>query len=320
MLQKMTNFDLNILQNYFINVTQQAAIACHQWIGRGDQKNADQAAVQSMRNSLNKMPINGKIVIGEGERDKAPMLFIGEKVGLQRKSDPEVDIAVDPLEGTNLCAKGAPGAICVLIVAPKNTLLAAPDVYMQKIVWGPQIPNNLLNLENSIAENIQKLTQFLQKKPSELKVIILDRPRHQNIIAELRKLYVKIILIDDGDIEASVRVALGYADLYLGTGGAPEGVIAASALKSLGGGMQGKLLFKDAQQREYASKIMNTENIDQIFFTNDLVKNNDFLFVASAVTNAINMSEVFENKGFWQVETLLLSHKKQENIISKIIQ
>lgn len=295
----------------------QTALACQSWVGRGDGKKADAAAVEAMRTAFNKIPMCGKIVIGEGERDQAPMLFIGEKLGLQNKNDVAIDIAVDPLECTDLCARGENGSISVMVAAPCGALLHAPDVYMQKLIWQPGIANDLLHLEDSLKNNIEKTAHVLQKNITELVIIVLDRPRHKKIIAELRNLGVKVLLIKDGDIAASIQVALGNADLYVGSGGAPEGVIAAAALKSLGGGMQGKLLFGNDDEQEYAKRIMQNDDIHKVLHTHDLVRGNDFLFVASAITEALGMQGVQITKQFTQIESMILAHKMQERIVTK---
>lgn len=311
----MNHQNIHFLKHFFIETTAKSALACQPWIGRGKSKKADAAAVNAMREMFNQSPMNGRIVIGEGERDQAPMLFIGEKVGLQEKNQIEIDIAVDPLECTDLCARGENGSISVMVAAPRGKLLHAPDFYMEKLIW--RSANNLLNLEDSLTNNVKKLANSLQKNISELRVIVLDRPRHQKIIAELRKLDTKVLLIKDGDIAASIQVALGKADLYVGSGGAPEGVIAAAALKSLGGAMQGKLLLKNNEEEEYAKRIMKTEDIHRIFHTNDLLKTDEFLFVASAITDALGMAGVQIAEKCAQIETMILAHKMQERIVTK---
>lgn len=313
----MNHNNIQSLKHFFVDTTVLTALACHPWVGRGESKKADEAAVNAMREMFNQTPMNGMIVIGEGERDRAPMLFIGEKVGLCKKNQIEIDIAVDPLECTDLCARGENGSISVMVAAPRRKLLHAPDVYMQKLIWNSNIENNWLDLEDSITNNVKKLAKALQKNIQELKVIVLDRPRHQKIIEELHELGVKIFLIKDGDIAASIQVALGKADLYIGSGGAPEGVIAAAVLKSLGGGMQGKLLFQNEQEQEYAKHIMQTDNIHKILHTDDLVQTDEFLFVASAITDALDMQGVQITEKFVQMETMILANKMQEKIVTK---
>src|SRR5499427_9873448 len=225
-----------ILSMEIVRVTERAAVAAARWSGRGNEKAADQAAVDAMRRELNKLPINGAIVIGEGERDEAPMLFIGEKVG--NKHGPEVDIAVDPLEGTTLCAKNMPGAIATMAMAEAGTLLNAPDVYMEKIAIGPGYPKGIVDLDAPAEQNIRELAKAKGVGPAEITALILDRPRHADLIAGVRKAGAAVRLITDGDVAGVIHTAdpadTGI-DIYMGIGGAPEGVLAAAALRCIGG-------------------------------------------------------------------------------------
>jgi fructose-1,6-bisphosphatase II / sedoheptulose-1,7-bisphosphatase len=242
-----------ILSMELVRVTERAAVAAATLRGRGDEKAADQAAVDAMRRELNKLPIDGRIVIGEGERDEAPMLFIGEKVG--NGTGPKVDIAVDPLEGTTLCAKDMPGAIAVMAMAQAGSLLYAPDVYMDKIAIGPGYPHGLVDLDASPEDNINALAKAKGVKPSEITALIMDRPRHANLIAAVRKTGASIRLITDGDVAGVIFCAMQAKtgmDIYLGIGGAPEGVLAAAALRCVGGQMQGRLILDSAEKIERA--------------------------------------------------------------------
>ena len=252
MLLTMNSADLISL---CVSITERAALASSFHIGRQDQKSADQSAATAMRQAFNQAPISGRIVIGEGERDQAPMLYIGEKVGQQGPNHPAFDIAVDPLEGTGLCARGEEGALCVLALADPKSLLHAPDVYMDKLACGKKAKNHL-SLENTPSQNIKILSDLLEKTPSKLKVAVLERDRHKNLIHELRQTGVQIILFGDGDVTMSLLTALenhtGSIDLLLGSGGAPEGVLSAVGLKSLGGDFQGRLLWKNEEQKKRA--------------------------------------------------------------------
>ena len=240
----------------FVRVTERAAVAAAEWRGRGDEKAADQAAVDAMRRELNRLPINGTIVIGEGERDEAPMLFIGEKVGTG--TGPAVDIAVDPLEGTTLCAKDMPGSIAVMAIANAGSLLNAPDVYMDKIAIGPGYPAGVVDLDRTPEENVLALAKAKGVKPGDITVLILDRPRHAKLIAGCRKAGASIRMITDGDVAGVIFTAQTEStgvDMYMGTGGAPEGVLAAGALRCVGGQMQGRLVIDNEEKRQRAFKM-----------------------------------------------------------------
>ncbi len=242
-----------ILTMELVRVTERAAVASSRWRGRGDETAADQAAVDAMRRELNKLPIDGTVVIGEGERDEAPMLFIGETVGTKR--GPKVDIAVDPLEGTTLCAKDMPGSIAVMAMAQAGTLLNAPDVYMDKIAIGPGYRKGIVDLDASPEDNIMAIAKAKGVKPGEITALVMDRPRHAELIARLRRIGCSIRLITDGDVVGVIQTAQTEqtgVDIYLGIGGAPEGVLAAGALRCVGGQMQGRLILDKPEKIERA--------------------------------------------------------------------
>ena len=237
-------------------MTERAAVASARLRGRGDEKAADQAAVDAMRRELNRLPIDGTVVIGEGERDEAPMLFIGERLGT--RTGPKVDIAVDPLEGTTLCAKDMPGSIAVMAMAQSGSLLNAPDVYMDKIAIGPGYKQGVVDLDMSAEENVRALAKAKGVKPGEITVLILDRPRHADLIAGVRSAGASVRLITDGDVAGVIFTAQTGetgVDMYMGTGGAPEGVLAAGALRCVGGQMQGRLILDTEAKRERAFKM-----------------------------------------------------------------
>lgn len=267
----------------FVRVTEAAAIASGRWWGRGDKIAADDAAVQAMRAMFDTVNIEGTIVIGEGEMDEAPMLYIGEKVG--RGKNIKVDIAVDPLEGTNLVAKGLTGAISVLAVAPQGCLLHAPDMYMEKIAAGPAAVGKI-SLEASVTENVKAIAASLNKGVQDVTVVVLDRPRHKKIIEELREIGARIKLISDGDVSPAVATAVPGSgiDMVVGIGGAPEGVLAAAALCCLGGEFQGRLWPEDDHDRERARKLGITD-INKILTMDDLVKGDDVIFAATGITD-----------------------------------
>ncbi|MDE0151631.1 MAG: class II fructose-bisphosphatase [Bdellovibrionales bacterium] len=298
------------LEDIYISITEKAALASFHHIGQNNSKQADQAATEAMRSAFKQAPIDGKIVIGEGERDQAPMLYIGEKVG-RGEGFPEQDIAVDPLEGTGLCARGEEGSLCVLAAGGKNKLLHAPDVYMDKLAC----QQKGLSIQNSVSENIQILSKKLNKPVSQLKVAVLKRDRHKNLIQELESLGVDLILFQDGDVLMSLLTCIkGFKesiDLLLGSGGAPEGVLSSAGLRSLGGDFQGKLLWKDSSQKERALK-MGLTDPDQIFSRDQLVQE-DCIFCATAVTSNPLLKGIQREGDHLVTETLVLSPRYGKN-------
>jgi fructose-1,6-bisphosphatase II len=264
-----------------VRVTEAAALACARLMGRGDNEAADRAAVEAMRATLNDLAIEGEVVIGEGERDEAPMLFIGERVG---RGGPAVDIAVDPLEGTNLCSAGAPNAIAVIAMGERGRLLRAPDCYMRKLACGPGA-RGAIDLRRGPTENLHRVAEALRKPVADLTVVILDRPRHEALVREVRAAGARIRLIGDGDVAASIEACFPDAgvDLLVGTGGAPEGVISAAAVRCLGGDLQGQLVFRSDAERERARR-MGQEDLDRIFRAEDLAGGN-VMVSATGVTH-----------------------------------
>jgi fructose-1,6-bisphosphatase II / sedoheptulose-1,7-bisphosphatase len=294
-----------VLTLEIVRVTERAAVAAARLTGRGNEKAADQAAVNAMRRELNKLPINGTIVIGEGERDEAPMLFIGETVG--NKHGPEVDIAVDPLEGTTLCAKNMPGAIATMAMAEAGTLLNAPDVYMEKIAIGPGYSGGVVDLDAPAEENIRALAKAKGVDAAEITALILDRPRHADLIAGVRKAGAAVRLITDGDIAGVIHTAdpadTGI-DIYMGVGGAPEGVLAAAALRCIGGQMQCRLVLDTAEKRERAAK-MGIKDSRKKYEIGDMVKG-DCLFAATGVTDGALLDGVRVRKDVIETETVVM--------------
>ncbi|UMY16525.1 class II fructose-bisphosphatase [Methylobacterium organophilum] len=287
-----------------VRVTEQAAIAAARLRGQGKEKEADQAAVDAMHAELGRLPIAGTVVIGEGERDEAPMLHIGESLGTGE--GPEVDIAVDPLEGTTLCAKDMPGAIAVMAIAEKGSLLAAPDVYMQKIAIGPGYPPGTVDLDASPAENITALAKAKGVKPSEITAIILDRPRHIDLIAAVRATGAGIRLISDGDIAAIIHCTKPDetgVDIYMGSGAAPEGVIAAGALRCIGGQMQGRLILDSADKRARAAK-MGITDPNKKYEMHDMARG-DVIVAATGVTDGALLAGVRFRPGRLETETVV---------------
>jgi fructose-1,6-bisphosphatase II / sedoheptulose-1,7-bisphosphatase len=268
-----------------VRVTEAAAIGASKLIGRGDEKAADHAAVEAMRAALNELAMDGTVVIGEGERDEAPMLFIGEKVGSAQGTGPKIDIALDPLEGTTITAKAGPNALAVLAVAEEGNLLNAPDVYMDKLAVGPGYPEGIISLANTPTENVKLVAAAKGVQPNEIIVCVLDRPRHAELIAELRGLGCGVVLIGDGDVAGVMAVANPETtiDLYMGSGGAPEGVLAAAALRCVGGQFNGRLLFRNDDERARARK-WGIEDLNKIYTRDELAKG-DCIFAATGVTD-----------------------------------
>lgn len=289
-----------------VRVTEAAAVAASKLIGRGDEKAADHAAVEAMRAALNTLDIDGTVVIGEGERDEAPMLFIGEKVGSAQGSGPRIDIALDPLEGTTITAKGGPNALAVLAVAEQGCLLNAPDVYMEKLAVGPGYPKGVIDLAASATENIRAIARAKGVEPSEIIACVLDRPRHEALIAELRALGCGIQLIPDGDVAGVIAVTDPdtVIDVYMGSGGAPEGVLAAAALRCVGGQFQGRLVFRNDDERARADK-WGVTDLDRIYHLEDLAKG-DCIFAATGVTDGSLLEGVKRRPGSITTESVVM--------------
>jgi len=290
-----------------VRVTEAAALASARWMGRGKKDSADQGATSAMRAVLNTIPMDGTIVIGEGEMDEAPMLYIGEKVGSGGNA---VDIAVDPLEGTNIVAKGLWNAIAVIAIADAGTLLNAPDMYMDKIAVGPKAKGKV-SIANSVTENLQAVAKALDKDISEVTATLLDRPRHDLIVEEIRNAGARIKFIPDGDVAAAINTCFEHTgvDILFGIGGAPEGVLAAAAIKCLGGDIQGRLMPENDEQR-LRCKQMGIECIDQILTLDDMVKGDDVLFAATGVTDGELLKGVhYAGKDTANTETVVMRAK-----------
>ncbi|MBM3579501.1 MAG: class II fructose-bisphosphatase [Alphaproteobacteria bacterium] len=278
------------LSSQIAEVAELAAIACYDWIGKGDNKAADAAAVKSMRENLNRMNIAGTVVIGEGERDEAPMLFIGEEVG---KGGVEVDIALDPLEGTTICANAGESSLAVIAFAKKGGFLHAPDVYMDKIAVGAGLPIGIIDLDNSPKKNLQNIAQAKKCDISDLTVMILERPRHQELIAKVREAGARIRLIGDGDVAGVIACTSQNTrvDAYMGSGGAPEGVLAAAALRVIGGQMMGRLVFGDNQRQIERAKKMGIADLNKKYTTEEMAKG-DVIFACAGVTDGYMLEGV----------------------------
>jgi fructose-1,6-bisphosphatase II / sedoheptulose-1,7-bisphosphatase len=287
-----------------VRVTEAAAIAASKLIGRGNEKAADAAAVEAMRAALNTLDIDGTVVIGEGERDEAPMLYIGEKVG--SGNGPAIDIALDPLEGTTITAKAGPNALAVLAIAEKGCLLNAPDVYMDKLAVGPGYPDGVIDLDKSPTENIRAIAEAKGVKPNEVIACVLDRPRHEKLIAELRDVGCGIMLIPDGDVAGVIATTNPDTtiDVYMGSGGAPEGVLAAAALRCVGGQFKGRLLFRNDDERARARK-WGIENLNKVYDLNELAKG-DCIFAATGVTDGSLLSGVKRRKTCMTTESVVM--------------
>ena len=301
-----------ILTMELVRVTERAAVAAARLRGRGDEMAADQVAVDAMRQELNRLAIKGTVVIGEGERDEAPMLYIGEEVGTGK--GPAVDIALDPLEGTTICAKNLPNALAVIAIAEKGSLLFAPDVYMDKIAIGPGYAAGTIDLDASPEENVCNLAKAKGVKVSDIVACVLDRPRHETIIASLRKAGCRVHLITDGDVAGVIHTAQPetHIDIYLGSGGAPEGVLACSALKCVGGQFQGRLLFRNDDERRRATRLGLTD-FDRKYMLEDLVSS-DAVFIATGVTHGallrgVQMETTARGERFVTTESLVMISK-----------
>ena len=295
------------LINKLVKVTSRAAINCYQYLGKEDKKLADKAATDSMRNDLNNLEINGEVVIGEGELDEAPMLYIGEKLG--KGNGPNLDIAVDPLEGTNFAAKNIPGAISVLAISEKGNLFNAPETYMNKIAVGSDVPFDATDLDYPLKKNINNIAEAKNKNINELTVCILDRPRHKEIIEELKLLNVKLKLISDGDICGALLVTDSKynVDLFLGIGGGPEGVISASALDAYGCKFQGRFIFNTDKDKVRAKK-MGIKDLKKKYELNEIVKG-DSIFCATGITSTEIVAAIKKENSKFVTETLV-THKK----------
>jgi fructose-1,6-bisphosphatase II / sedoheptulose-1,7-bisphosphatase len=289
-------------------VSEAAAMASALLVGRGDEKAADQAAVNAMRDQLNMLDIKGVVVIGEGERDEAPMLFIGEEVG--NGNGPAVDIALDPLEGTTLTAKDMPNALTVIAMAPRGTLLHAPDVYMDKLAIGPGYAKDVISMDMSPKERVLALAKARGCSPHDITVCILERPRHEDLIEQVRGTDAAIRLITDGDVAGVIHCAEAQQtgiDMYMGEGGAPEGVLAASALKCMGGQMWGRLIFRNDDERGRATKAGITD-FNRIYSKDDMVTQ-DVIFAATGVTDGSILAGIKREPGFLETETILMRSK-----------
>lgn len=294
-----------------LRVTEAAAIAAARLMGKGDRKDADRAAVNAMRAALNDIPFNGKIVIGEGERDEAPMLYIGEQVG--RGGDLEVDIAVDPLEGTNLCATGAPNALSVMAVSEKNGLLYCPDTYMEKLVVRPAA-KGVVDIRASVKDNLEGIARALSRDIDDLVVVILDRPRHEQLIKEVRSAGARIKLISDGDITPAIAAIVEGTGIHalMGIGGAPEGVLSAAAVKCLGGEMQARMRWRNEEEKQRALKMGMDISEDKVYTTDDLVPGDNIIFVATGVTKGDILNGVSFFGGGARTNSLILSSKTKQ--------
>lgn len=291
-----------------VRVTEAAALSASKLVGRGDEKAADQAAVDAMRGALNTLPINGEVVIGEGERDEAPMLYIGEQVG---SGGPAIDIALDPLEGTTITAKGGPNAMAVLAMTDKGGFLNAPDIYMEKIAVGPHISPDVLDLDAPIGDVLKNIAKAKGGRVDELMICILDRPRHEGLIKSARDAGARINLIPDGDVSAVMATAdpeESGIDIYAGIGGAPEGVLAAAALQCIGGSMLGRLVYYNDAERERARK-WDITDFDKIYTTNELAKPDNVMFAATGVTDGTMLKGVRRFPGGAMTHSIVMRSK-----------
>ena len=289
-----------------VRVTEAAAIAASRLIGRGDEKAADAAAVEAMRAALNELPMDGTVVIGEGERDEAPMLYIGERVGSAQDSGPRIDIALDPLEGTTITAKAGPNALAVLAIAESGCLLNAPDTYMEKIAVGPGYPKGTIDITRPVADNVRAVAKAKGVEPADITACVLDRERHQGIIAELRALGCGVRLISDGDVAGVIATTDPETgiDIYIGTGGAPEGVLAAAALRCVGGQMQGKLVFRNDDEVARARRWGITD-LERVYTHEEMAKG-DCIFAATGVTDGSLLRGVHKNKKCVSTESIVM--------------
>ncbi len=294
-----------------LHVTEAASIAAARLMGKGDRKDADRAAVNAMRSALNDIPFHGRIVIGEGERDEAPMLYIGEEVGCG--GDFEVDIAVDPLEGTNLCATGSPNALAVMAVAEKDGLLFCPDTYMEKLVVRPAA-KGVVDIRASVKENLEGIARAMSRDVDDLVVVILDRPRHEQLIKDVRAAGARIKLISDGDITPAIAAIVEGTGIHalMGIGGAPEGVLSAAAVKSLGGEMQARMRWRNEEEKKRAKEMGMDVSEDKVYTTDDLAPGDNIIFVATGVTKGDILNGVSFFGGGARTHSLILSSKTRQ--------
>lgn len=312
----MNKFDITKYETIALKATEKAAIECYPWIGKNDNEAADLAATDAIRNYLNQQNIRAEVVIGEGERDEAPMLFIGELLGKADHLD--IDIAVDPLEGTSLCSKNKKGALSVIAMAPKNTILKAPDIYMEKFAVGLNIGPEVIDLDNTIKQNLSNLAKVKKCQISDLKIMILDRPRHEKLISDVKQIGANVILFDDGDIAAIISTIYGQKqiDAYIGIGGAPEGVLAAAAMKSLGGYMMTRLVFNHQDDKTRAISY-GISDLNKKYLISDMILD-DVTFSATAITDSHILKGVYcQNNIFYTQSLLITSHNPLKIIQSK---
>ena len=298
----------------FVNTTERAAYGAFKFIGKNDKIAADQAAVDNMRNEFNKIEMDGQIVIGEGEMDEAPMLFIGERVGT--KKGQKIDLAVDPLEGTNFVAKNLPNAFSVLAASEQNNLFFAPDTYMEKIAIGSNLPKNLIDLDNSVEKNISLLAEAKNTTPEKLTVCILERPRHNKIISSLKKMNVNLKLISDGDVSGVIYIVdqNSPVDMYIGIGGGPEGVLAAAALSCYGAQMQTRLVLNENESER--AKKMGITDLKRKYNIEDMIKG-DVMFCATAITDGDLAEGIKDHKEFYETSTIALHKNGKVNTLFK---
>ena len=303
------------LLNNLIEITSNSAIACFPYVGKNEKILADKAATDVMREQLNKLNIKGKVVIGEGELDEAPMLYIGEELG--RGNGPEIDIAVDPVEGTNFVANNLPGSMSVLAVAEKGKLFNAPETYMEKIATGSHVPKGSMDIDFSVEKNINIYSDITNKKKSEITVCILNRPRHSKIISELKRLNVNIKLITDGDVSGALLVSdkKYNVDIFMGIGGGPEGVIVATALDSLNCNFQGRFLFKTETDKKRA-KDMGIKDLNKKYEINEIVRGESF-FCATGITSGELMNGVTKEDNKYITETIFTCNKSDLKVVKK---
>jgi fructose-1,6-bisphosphatase class II len=321
--QDVTAFADSDLSLDFLRVVERAAIACAHTMGQGDRHKSDQVAVEAMRSEMDSVPIDGTIVIGEGERDEAPMLYIGEKVGMVVREPgrllPEVDIAVDPLEGTNLCATGAPNALAVLSASEKGGLLHAPDIYMEKLVVGPS-SRDVVDLDAPVRFNLRAIAQALGRRVQDLVVIVLDRPRHAQLIEDIRATGARIRLIGDGDLSAGITAAVLGSGVHavMGTGGAPEGVITAAAMRCLGGEIFARLVVSKPEHEERC-RAMGITDFKRVYRSKDLASGNNIVFAATGVTDGAIMKGVrFFGDGVRTTSLVMQTHPHRIRFIDSI--